>query len=143
MEADGRRTRVVRIIARLNVGGPAIQAIGLTHRLRPLGYDTVLLRGALAPGEGSMDHLADAAGIRPVTVPGLQRAVGLHDLRALWEVMRWMRRVRPDIVHSHTAKAGALGRLAAWLTPGVRPRAVVHTFHGHVFEGEFSPRTSR
>lgn len=141
MGAD--RVKVVRIIARLNVGGPAIQAITLTHRLRPLGYDTVLLRGALRRGEGSMDHLADALGMRPVTVPGLRRDLGVHDLRALWEVMRWLRRVRPDVLHTHTAKAGALGRLAAWLTPGVRPRAVVHTFHGHVFEGEFSQAVSR
>jgi glycosyltransferase involved in cell wall biosynthesis len=143
MASATRSVPLLRIIARLNVGGPAIQAITLTDRLRRHGYETTLLRGQLHSGEGSMDHLADAAGVRPVTVPGLRRDLGLHDVRALRELIRWMRRVRPQIVHTHTAKAGALGRLAAWLAPGVKPRVVVHTFHGHVFEGEFSPRVSR
>ena len=134
--------RVLRVIARLNVGGPAIQAINLTARLEPHGYDTVLLRGQEAPSEGSMDHLASAIGVKPKFVPGLRRELGLHDLRALWEVMRWIRRFRPLIVHTHTAKAGAIGRLAALLAPGYTPPITVHTFHGHVFEGEFSPRVS-
>ena len=134
---------LLRIIARLNVGGPAIQAVGLTHRLRGLGYDTTLLRGREGPDEGSMDHLAEAAGVEPVLVPGLRRDLGPHDLRALWELLRWLRRVRPRILHTHTAKAGALGRLAVLLSPRHRPQVVVHTFHGHVFEGEFSPRVSR
>ena len=59
------RVPVLRIIARLNVGGPAIQAVTLTRRLAARGFDTTLLRGALSPGEGSMDHLATAAGVRP------------------------------------------------------------------------------
>ena len=143
MPKEGNRVKVVRIIARLNVGGPAIQAITLTHRLRPLGYDTLLLRGALRQGEGSMDHLAETARVRPVSVPGLRRDLGASDLRALWEVMRWLRRVQPEVLHTHTAKAGMLGRLAASITPGVRPRVIVHTFHGHVFEGEFSRPVSR
>ena len=88
-----------------------------------------------------MDHLA-AAGVKPVTVPGLQRELGLHDLRALWEVIRWMRRVRPQVIHTHTAKAGGIGRLAV-ADAGRGPDVIVHTFHGHVFEGEFSPRESR
>src|SRR5687767_889041 len=83
---------LIRIIARLNVGGPAIQAISLTQRLQQHGYETTLLRGQLARGEGSMDHLAEAAGVHPVTVPGLRRDLGWHDLRALWELVRWMRR---------------------------------------------------
>lgn len=127
----------------MNVGGPAIQTVNLTHRLQSLGYETVLLRGTEGMHEGSMDYLAEALGVRPVLVPGLRRSLGLHDLRALWEIMRWMRRWRPAVLHTHTAKAGALGRLAALLSPGARPRVIVHTFHGHVFEGEFSPRLSR
>jgi glycosyltransferase involved in cell wall biosynthesis len=142
MIETGSPVRVLRIIARLNVGGPAIQAINLTKRLTPLGYDTVLLRGDLSPGEGPMDHLADELGVRPISLPGLRRELGVHDLRALWEAMRWMRRFRPHIVHTHTAKAGAIGRLAAALVLRPRP-VVVHTFHGHVFQGEFSPRISR
>jgi glycosyltransferase involved in cell wall biosynthesis len=131
------------VIARLNVGGPAIQAISLTRLLEPRGYRTLLLRGREAPSEGSMDHLARELDVHPVSVPGLRRELGLHDLRALWEVRRWLRRFRPRILHTHTAKAGAIGRVAAALTPGARPEVVVHTFHGHVFQGEFSPRASR
>ncbi len=134
---------MLRIIARLNVGGPAIQTINLTHRLRQRGYDTVLLRGQEGPQEGTMDHLADRLDVDPVFVPGLRRGLGLHDLRALIEVWRWILRYRPQVLHTHTAKAGALGRLAARLAGPARPRVVVHTFHGHVFEGEFSERTSR
>jgi glycosyltransferase involved in cell wall biosynthesis len=133
----------MRVIARLNVGGPAIQAITLTRLLEPRGYRTLLLRGREGESEGSMDHLAGQLGVEPVLVPGLQRKLGLHDLRALWEVRRLMRRFRPRILHTHTAKAGAVGRLAALSAPGARPEIVVHTFHGHVFQGEFSPRASR
>ena len=135
--------RVLRVIARLNVGGPAIHVVNLTRRLAPLGYQTVLLRGRLGPGEGSMDHLAAELGVTPVDVPGLRRELGLHDLRALWSMCRWLSRYRPEVLHTHTAKAGAIGRLAALLLPGRRPPVVVHTFHGHVFEGEFSARPSK
>jgi glycosyltransferase involved in cell wall biosynthesis len=145
MSVDARNgdIAVLRIIARLNVGGPAIQTINLTRRLVPYGYRTVLLRGREGPQEGSMDHLADELGVRPVFVPGLQRSLGLHDLRALWNVMGWLYRLKPQILHTHTAKAGAIGRLAVLLMPRRRPAVVVHTFHGHVFEGEFSPRASK
>lgn len=136
--------RVLRIIARLNVGGPAIQAINLTRRLESHGYQTVLLRGQESPTEGSMDHLADDLGVRPVYITGLRRDLGWHDLRALWQVIIWIWRFRPDVLHSHTAKAGTLARIAAALLPrGRRPRIIVHTFHGHVFQGEFSKRTSK
>src|ERR1700730_16628801 len=136
--------RVLRIIARLNVGGPAIQAINLTRRLEPYGYETVLLRGRERATEGSMDHLAYELGVEPVSVPGLRRDLGWHDLRALWHVVGWIWRFRPDVVHSHTAKAGGLARVASALMPsGRRPRIIVHTFHGHVFQGEFSARASK
>lgn len=135
--------KVLRIIARLNVGGPSIQVVSLTRRLEPLGYRTVLLRGFESPDEGSMDYLACEMGVRPIRVPGLRREIGLHDLRALWETMRWIRRFRPKVMHTHTAKAGTIGRLAAILTPGWTPPVVVHTFHGHVLRGEFSARGSK
>lgn len=134
---------VLRIIARLNVGGPAIQAITLTKALEAFGYSTVLLRGHEAPHEGTMDHLAEAQQVTPVRIRGLRRGLGLHDLRAFWGIMGWLRRARPAVLHTHTAKAGALGRLAAFLSPLHRPKVVVHTFHGHVLKGEFPPRVSR
>jgi glycosyltransferase involved in cell wall biosynthesis len=73
----------------------------------------------------------------------LRRGLGLHDVRALVETVRWIRRTRPLVLHTHTAKAGALGRLASVLSFPYRPRVVVHTFHGHVLKGEFSPFVSR
>jgi glycosyltransferase involved in cell wall biosynthesis len=129
-----RRPRVARVIARLNVGGPALHTTLLTRRMAPV-WDTTLATGAVSPGEVEAVHLLERYGVTPVRIPGLGRAPRLEDdLRALGALMSLFRRVRPDLVHTHTAKAGAIGRVAAWAT-GV-PR-VVHTFHGHVFHGYF------
>ncbi len=132
--------RVVRIIARLNIGGPAIQAITLTERLEPLGYETLLIRGSEAAHEGSMDHLADELGVRPLRIPRMGRELGLGDIPAFLRLVCELRRFGPDIVHTHGAKAGTLGRLAALVSGRGRPRVVVHTFHGHSLTGYFSPR---
>jgi glycosyltransferase involved in cell wall biosynthesis len=134
--------RVVRIIARLNIGGPAIQAITLTERLEPMGYRTVLVRGREEPGEGDMDGLADELGVAPVLVPWLRRNPGWRDLRALLALIRIVRGERPQIIHTHAAKGGTLGRVAALLArTGGGPRPVlIHTFHGHSLTGYFSPR---
>lgn len=132
--------RVARIIARLNVGGPAIQAITLTKRLEPLGYETLLIRGSEAAHEGSMDHLADELGVHPLRIACMGRELGIGDIAAFVRLVRELRSFQPDIVHTHAAKAGTLGRLAA-LVPGKgRPRVTVHTFHGHSLTGYFSPR---
>jgi glycosyltransferase involved in cell wall biosynthesis len=137
------RVRLVRVIARLNIGGPSIQAITLTKRLDELGYVTTLVRGSEGLREGNMDHLADELGVKPVRVSSLQRNPGLHDLRALVSLLRVMRRERPQIVHTHAAKAGTLGRLAALLSGPRRGRPlIVHTFHGHSLSGYFAPRTA-
>jgi glycosyltransferase involved in cell wall biosynthesis len=134
-------TRVVRVIARLNIGGPAIQAITLTERLGSLGYRTVLVRGREEPDEGSMDYLADRLGVSPVLVPSLRRNPSWRDAAALITLSRIIRRERPQIVHTHAAKAGTLGRLAALIAAlgrGPRP-TLIHTFHGHSLTGYFSP----
>jgi glycosyltransferase involved in cell wall biosynthesis len=136
--------RVIRIIARLNIGGPAIQAITLTKGLEPLGYRTTLVRGREEPDEGSMDYLADELDVRPVLLPSLRRNPGWHDLPALVALIRTIRRERPQIVHTHAAKGGTLGRLAA-LAAGVGRRQrpiLVHTYHGHSLTGYFSPRSA-
>ncbi len=135
--------RVVRLIARLNVGGPAIQAITLSARLRERGYETTLVRGVESVGEGTMDALAVREGVAPVLVSSLHRALGPRDLRALVAVVRILRRERPDVLHTHTAKAGTVGRVAALVPGRGRPKVIVHTFHGHVFAGYFSPRATR
>lgn len=135
---SGDEIRVARIIARLNVGGPAIQAITLTQRLAPLGYETLLIRGSEAPAEGSMDYLAEELGVRPVLIAEMRRDLAPRDALALVRLVRELRRFRPHLVHTHAAKAGTLGRIAA-LVPGIgRPRVTIHTFHGHSLTGYFS-----
>jgi glycosyltransferase involved in cell wall biosynthesis len=129
--------RVARVISRLNVGGPAQHVVTLAEGLAARGFATRLVAGRPGPDEGDMSDLARAAGVDLVEVAPLGRAPGLfRDLRALWALFRLFRRHRPAIVHTHTSKAGALGRLAAALA-GVPVR--VHTFHGHVLEAYFSP----
>jgi glycosyltransferase involved in cell wall biosynthesis len=139
---DTQQLRIVRIIARLNVGGPSIQAITLTESLQARGYETDLVRGRAGAREGSMDDLAIRLGVTPITLPWLRREIGFRDVVAFSQLWYLLHRQAPDIVHTHAAKAGTLGRLAALL--GRRPPAVlVHTFHGHVLEGYFSARAAR
>ena len=136
----GEQIRVARVIARLNIGGPAIQAITLSKRLAPLGYETLLIRGSEAAHEGSMDHLADELGVRPLRIARMGRELGIGDIAAFVRLVRELRSFRPDVVHTHAAKAGTLGRLAALVPGRGRPRVTVHTFHGHSLTGYFSPR---
>ena len=133
--------RILRVIARLNMGGPAIHVANLAAGLEDRGYRTTLVAGSLARGEDSMAFLAERLGIRVVGVPELQREVSLlDDARSVRRVASIIRDVRPHILHTHTAKAGAIARAAATLGSGkARPPIVVHTFHGHVLKGYFDP----
>lgn len=136
-----RPIRIARVITRLNVGGPAQHAILLTAGLDGTRFHTTLITGTVGRGEADLSSAARARGVEPVVTPEMGRAIRLaHDLLALGKLVRLFRQVRPDIVHTHTAKAGTLGRLAARLA-GVP--AVLHTFHGHVLEGYFTPGTSK
>lgn len=131
------RVRVVRIISRMNVGGPAIHVSLLTSGLEEFGFDTMLVRGQEGPHEGSMDDVARRYGVSPVNLPGLKREMQpMDDARALIGLVELLRRERPDIVHTHTSKAGMLGRIAA---ARVGVPIVLHTFHGHVLDGYFNP----
>ena len=112
----------------MNLGGPAHQASLLSgRRFHPDRYETLLVHGQTAPGEESMADLAEREGAETLYVPSLRQPVSpLHDSRALRELRSIARRFHPDLVHTHTAKAGFLGRSAALI--GVRPRpALVHT----------------
>lgn len=140
--------RVARIITRLNIGGPSIQAIDLSRDLRLRGFETCLIHGQLSAGEGDMTTVLPIADTETMYVADLRRELSpLHDLRALWRIYRGLCRRRPRIVHTHMAKAGALGRLAALAynrTVGSKqPARLIHTYHGHVFEGYFDSRSTR
>jgi glycosyltransferase involved in cell wall biosynthesis len=132
--------RVLRVIARLNMGGPAIHVANLAAGLQTRGYQTTLVAGSLARGEDSMAFLAERLGVSVVSVPEIQREVSaLHDARSVLRVAELIRTERPQILHTHTAKAGAIARAAAMLAGDARPPVVLHTFHGHVLKGYFGP----
>jgi glycosyltransferase involved in cell wall biosynthesis len=135
-----RPIKVMRVIARMNVGGPAWQVSVLTRGLQPPDFDTHLVCGRVADNEADFIALRDPS--LPCTyLEGLGRSVRpLDDFRAFIALVRMMRREKPDIVHTHTAKAGSLGRLAAVVA---RVRYRVHTFHGHVLHGYFSTRVTK
>jgi glycosyltransferase involved in cell wall biosynthesis len=137
-----RRLRVLRVITRLNVGGPAIQAVLLSARLDPDRFESLLVAGTESVVEGNMIQLGRLDAPTALRrIPALGREISpLDDLRALGSLIRLMREFRPDIVHTHLAKAGTLGRLAARIA-GVP--IVVHTYHGTVFRGYFGSLRSR
>ncbi len=139
--------RVLRVITRLNIGGPSIQAIALSERLADRGFQTELVFGRLGEGEGDMRYLL-APSTRARHLAALRRDVApIHDVVALGQLLDLLRDWRPQIVHTHMAKAGTLGRTAAAIynaTAGRKaPARVVHTYHGHVLEGYFSPAKTR
>jgi glycosyltransferase involved in cell wall biosynthesis len=141
--------RIARIITRLNVGGPAIQAVTLSEELESAGYHTLLVHGRVGSGEGDMSYLIPS--IRRFEVEplnSLRREIApLSDAAALNTLVRRLRGFRPQIVHTHMAKAGSLGRLAALIAnvgrSGESRARIVHTYHGHVLEGYFSGGVAR
>ena len=139
--SGGRPVRVARVIARLNIGGPAQHAILLAAGLDRTRFSTTLVTGVVGRGEGDFSGMAHARGVDPVVIPELGRAIHpARDLMALIKLVRLFRALRPDIVHTHTAKAGTLGRLAARFA---RVPVKIHTFHGHVLEGYFPRPVTR
>lgn len=132
-----RRIKIVRIIARLNIGGPAVNANILSSYLDRDLFETKVVYGTLAEGEADLSHAMRSSGVEMELVPELGREISVFDdLIAFFKILTILRRERPDIVHTHTAKAGTLGRMAAILS-GVKVR--IHTFHGNVFRHYFGP----
>lgn len=135
---DEDRIKVLRIIGRLNVGGPAIHVVNLAAGLERGHYRTLLVAGRENEAEGSMLDYALSRGVEPKVIPEIVTAFSIapRDVKALWKLYWLMRKERPHVVHTHTAKAGLLGRIAARLA-GVP--VIVHTFHGHVLHGYYGP----
>ncbi|HEY8461043.1 MAG TPA: glycosyltransferase family 4 protein [Blastocatellia bacterium] len=146
------RIRVVRIIDRLNVGGPAKHVTWLTAGLDPERFETTLITGVVPEGEGDMGYFARAAGVEPLLIKEMSRELSPGDVVAAFKILRALFRLKPHIVHTHKAKAGAVGRVAAavykWLTPSalrLRPRrlGVIHTYHGHIFHSYYGAAKTR
>ncbi len=144
--------KILRIIARLNVGGPARHVVWLTNGLNDDEFQSLLVAGTVPPGEEDMSYFAAENRVSPVFIAELSRELSPKDIISLWKVYRLMREFTPDVVHTHTAKAGTIGRSAAflyrwltWQTLIGRPRKlkVVHTFHGHVFHSYYGAAKTR
>ena len=123
-----RPLRIVHVIARLNVGGAALHVLQLAAEQRRRGHHVLVVAGTLAPGEESMEYLVEELDVPLRRLPALQRELSPPgDARAVRELIAIIRAERPDVLHTHTAKAGGTGRVAALLTRGARPDVVVHT----------------
>jgi len=128
--------KVMQVIARMNVGGPAVLVADLMRSLDPQKFLSVLVTGYC--DENESDYLEEVAqDVIAVRIPGMGRSVSLHkDLIAFFLLIKEIRKFKPDVIHTHTAKAGVLGRLAGLIA---RPQAKrIHTFHGHLLYGYFS-----
>ena len=129
--------KVMRIIARMNVGGPAVQVSGLMRGFDPQHFDHRLFTGYCADDEA--DYLDNVAiDIKATRIQGLGRHISIGgDVRAFLSLVKEIRSFKPHIIHTHTAKAGFLGRIASIVS--LHPSIRVHTFHGHLLNGYFGP----
>ncbi|MFN2513936.1 MAG: glycosyltransferase [Pyrinomonadaceae bacterium] len=144
--------KIVRVIARLNVGGPARHVVWLTAGLQGADWNSVLVAGTVPPGEEDMSYFAAEHGVEPLLIAEMSREISFKDALTIWKIYRVFCRERPDVVHTHTAKAGTVGRVAGflyrWLTLSTllgRPRQClfVHTYHGHIFHSYYGPFKTR
>ncbi len=136
-----KKIKILRIIARLNIGGPAVHSILLTRYLINDKFDSILLTGMIGKSEGDMMYLAEANNIKPVLIKELGREISWKDdIIAFLKILRIAFKESPDIIHTHTAKAGTLGRMAGIIynTISSHKTYLVHTFHGHIFNSYFS-----
>jgi glycosyltransferase involved in cell wall biosynthesis len=136
MNPSTSKIKVVHVVTRMNTGGVAVLISELITGMDSEGFDVDLITGSCSVGEE--DYLqARGLDLRQISIPSMQRSLRpFQDLRALVSIIKELKRLRPDIVHTHTSKAGLLGRVAARIaTPNAK---VVHTFHGHLLHGYFS-----
>ena len=130
-----RPIRVMQVIARMNVGGPAVLVADLMRNFDPGVVKAVLVTGFC--DENESDYLDEVAkDVKAVRIPGLGRSISpLRDANAFFLLIKEIRKFKPDVIHTHTAKAGVLGRIAGLLAAPTSKR--VHTFHGHLLHGYF------
>ncbi len=132
--------KILRIINRLNLGGPTYNVAYLTRHLND-DYETKLLAGMNDASEASSEFILRQLEVTPTYIPEMRRSIiPFNDLKAYRKIKSIIREYKPDIVHTHAAKAGALGRLAAY---HCNVPVIVHTFHGHVFHSYFNPVKTR
>lgn len=131
--------KILRIIARLNVGGPARHVVWLTKALNNSEFQSVLIAGTVPEGEENMEYFAEENGVKPVYIEEMSRELSPKDIVSLWKVYRRICREKPDIIHTHTAKAGTIGRAAGFMYRWLNWKNVrmIHTFHGHVFHSYY------
>ncbi len=137
--------KIVRIIARLNVGGPARHVVWLTKALQTEEFQSVLLTGTVPEGEEDMNYFAAEHGVAPIYIAEMSRELSLKDIVSLWKVFRQIWHEKPDIIHTHTAKAGTIGRLAGFFYRWLAWKRVklIHTYHGHVFHSYYGARKTK
>jgi glycosyltransferase involved in cell wall biosynthesis len=132
--------KILRIHNRLIVGGPSHNVTLLTAYLSP-EFETKLLVGKKDPAEKDATYIADQLGLVPVEIKEMRRSIlPFYDIIAYFRIKKIIQEYKPDIVHTHASKSGAVGRLAA---RSCRVPLIVHTFHGHVFHSYFSPFMSK
>ncbi|MBW6516385.1 MAG: glycosyltransferase family 4 protein [Candidatus Cloacimonetes bacterium] len=129
------KIKILRIITRLNIGGPAIHTVLLTAYLNNEQFESHLVAGKIEDNEADMSYFAAQHDVTPIYVKKMSRELRfLQDWHAFIDIFRIIKKIKPDIVHTHTAKAGMLGRSAAIL---LRVPIIIHTFHGNVFREYF------
>lgn len=138
-----KRIKILRIIARLNIGGPAIHTVLLTAGLNKDKFESLLVCGNVDKDEGDMFYYAIEKNVKPIFTPELKRELNFfNDIIAFKKIYSIIKTEKPNIIHTHTAKAGALGRLAGIcyniFHPYGRKIRLIHTFHGHIFSGYFN-----
>jgi len=145
-----KKIKILRIIARLNIGGPAIHAVLLIQGLDKNRFESLLVCGRISPAEGDMFYYAVEKGVQPYFISEIQREPDfIKDVIAFKKIYNIIRKEKPDIVHTHTAKAGFLGRLAGivynffTIITYKKRTKLIHTFHGHIFSGYFNKFQTR